>query len=205
MLKGIRHRIRLVNSETKRKIFYWRLGRLGVELGEGCRVRTGSSISPNTRIGPFTAINGPCVLKGGEPIVIGKYCAIGDGVRMISSNHGTDWVNLQNGLQRRLGFPYTGGGAQVTVGNNVWIGDAAIILSGVTVGDGAVIGAGSIVTKDVPAFGIAVGSPARVVRMRFSPAVIDRLSELEWWEWSEDEMRGRPDLFGRPISGEQEL
>ena len=115
---------------------------------------------------------------------------------MISSNHETNRVNLQVMLQARLGFgPLETSRGPIRVGNNVWIGDAAIVLSGVTVGDGAVIAAGAVVTRDVPAFAIVAGAPARLVRMRFDPKEVARLTDLAWWNWSEEEMRKHPDLF----------
>lgn len=63
-----------------------------------------------------------------------------------------------------------------------------MILSAVIVGDGAVIGAGSIVTHDVPPCGVAAGIPARVIKMRFSPNIIEQLLEIKWWDWSEEKI-----------------
>jgi virginiamycin A acetyltransferase len=115
---------------------------------------------------------------------------------MISSNHATNKANLHIALQKRLGFgDLETAQGPIQVGNNVWIGDAAILLSGVTVGDGAVIAAGAVVTRDVPAFAIVGGSPARLIRMRFGNEDIVRLIELAWWNWSEFEMRKNRDLF----------
>jgi hypothetical protein len=71
----------------------------------------------------------------------------------------------------------------VTIGHDVWIGHAAIVLPGRTIGNGAVIGAGSVVTKDIPAYAVAVGNPARVVRKRFAGDIAARLERLSWWDW----------------------
>jgi hypothetical protein len=71
----------------------------------------------------------------------------------------------------------------VTIGHDVWIGHAAIVLPGRTIGNGAVIGAGSVVTKDIPAYAVAVGNPARVVRKRFADDIAARLERLSWWDW----------------------
>ena len=65
----------------------------------------------------------------------------------------------------------------------MWIGSRAIILPGVTIGTGAIIGAGAVVAKDVPAYAIAVGNPARVVKYRFEQPLIDRLLQSEWWAY----------------------
>lgn len=70
-----------------------------------------------------------------------------------------------------------------TVGSDVWIGDGAIILTGVTVGDGAVIGSRAVVAKDVPPYGIAAGNRAELVRYRFDEKVVAQLLRLRWWDW----------------------
>lgn len=73
----------------------------------------------------------------------------------------------------------------VIIGNDVWIGSEATIISGVRVGDGAVIGARAVVTGDVPPYAIAAGNPARIVKMRFEEKTIDRLLQIRWWEWED--------------------
>ena len=71
----------------------------------------------------------------------------------------------------------------MVVGNDVWIGFRAAIMSGVKVGDGAVIGAGAIVTADVPPYGIVVGVPGRLLRRRFDDGTVDALQRIRWWDW----------------------
>lgn len=77
----------------------------------------------------------------------------------------------------------------------MWIGDSVILLPGVTIGDGAIIGAGAVVTRSVPAYGIVAGNPARVVRMRFPDETIAILSTVHWWTWSESRMRANRAFF----------
>lgn len=72
------------------------------------------------------------------------------------------------------------------IGNDVWIGTHSVILKGVKIGDGAIIGAGSIVTKDVPPYSIVVGNPAKVLKYRFSPEVIEKLLTIKWWDFDRD-------------------
>jgi hypothetical protein len=79
-----------------------------------------------------------------------------------------------------------------TIGNDVWTGHNVNIMAGVSVGDGAIVGAGSVVTKDVPPFAIVAGVPARVVRMRFSEAIIERLLRVKWWDLELSELSGLP-------------
>ena len=75
------------------------------------------------------------------------------------------------------------------IGNDVWIGYEAVILSGVTIGDGAIIGARAVVTRDIPPYTIAAGVPAKPIRRRFDVETIARLEELRWWDWEEEKIR----------------
>ena len=77
----------------------------------------------------------------------------------------------------------------IVIGNDVWIGFEAIILSGVTIGDGAIIGTRAVVTKDVPPYTIVGGVPAKPIRKRFSDYVISELLKLQWWNWSENRIK----------------
>lgn len=72
------------------------------------------------------------------------------------------------------------------VGHDVWIGDDAVIYSGVKVGDGAVIAGQAVVTKDVPAYAIVAGNPAKIIKYRFEKDVIDRLTKIQWWFMDHD-------------------
>ncbi len=80
----------------------------------------------------------------------------------------------------------------ITIGNDVWLGHGCTILSGVTVGDGAIVGARAVVTRDVPPYAIAVGSPAREIRKRFSPEQVAAMLEIRWWDWPIEKI----DAFG---------
>lgn len=72
---------------------------------------------------------------------------------------------------------------KIRIGSDVWIGEGALIRRGISIGDGAVIASRSVVTKDVPPYAIVGGTPAKVLRYRFEPAVIDALLELGWWRY----------------------
>lgn len=104
--------------------------------------------------------------------------------------HRPDWVTTYpfSGLPQIfewargiIGHPKSKG--PTIIGNDVWIGQFSLILSGVTVGDGAVIGAKAVVTKDVPPYAIVAGNPARLIRYRFSQEQIKQLLEIKWWNW----------------------
>lgn len=77
----------------------------------------------------------------------------------------------------------------VIIGNDVWIGEGASILSGVTVGDGAVIGARAVVSRDIPPYSVVAGNPAHIVRKRLPDADVDFLLSIRWWSWPSDKIR----------------
>jgi acetyltransferase-like isoleucine patch superfamily enzyme len=87
-----------------------------------------------------------------------------------------------------------------TVGNDVWIGYGAMILGGASVGDGAVVAAGSVVFSDVPPYAVVAGNPAKIMRSRFSPEIVERLLRIQWWSWPDDRIRANLDWFHKPIS-----
>lgn len=127
---------------------------------------------------------------------IGSYCSIGPGVFVGLGKHPSkEFVSTHPAFfslskQSQVTFvdrqKYIES-VPVKIGSDVWIGAGAIVLDGVTIGDGAIIGAGAIVVRDVAPFGIALGTPARVERYRFSSDEIDYLLDLQWWnkgpEW----------------------
>jgi acetyltransferase-like isoleucine patch superfamily enzyme len=139
-----------------------------------------------------------------EPVIIGSYCSIADGVSIYAGgNHRSDWVstfpfrivfNLPGAL--RDGIPESRG--PVTIGNDVWVGRWATIMSGVTIGDGAVVGARAVVAKDVRPYAIVVGNPAREIRRRFSDEIIEKLLKVRWWDWPEEEIIAAVPLLCSP-------
>ena len=163
---------------------------------QGVFVAAGTYVHIGTRIGRRTRINAPSFL--GE-CTIGSYCAIGGRLVVRSSNHNTCYLNMQDWTQRKVvGSSVAVAGRRernVEIGNAVWIGDSVIILPDVTIGNGSVIGAGSVVTRPVPAFSVAMGNPARVVKQRFPSAIVEIVKEIRWWEWSDDEIRRNRRLF----------
>jgi len=122
---------------------------------------------------------------------IGKYCSIAtEVVIFLGGYHRDDWITTfpfmlfpedWPGATEIKGHPRTNG--NVVIGNDVWVGHRAMIMSGVTIGDGAVVGAGSVVTKDVKPYEVVAGNPASHIRFRFSEDVIKRLLKVAWWDW----------------------
>ena len=135
----------------------------------------------------------------GDRLKIGKFCSIACGAKFLftSANHalgslstypfpiffeewGLDAKDIRQAWDKR---------GDIVIGNDVWIGFEAVILSGVIVGDGAIIGTWTVVTKDVPPYTIVGGAPARPIRRRFEDAVIEKLEALRWWDWDEEAIR----------------
>lgn len=147
---------------------------------------------------------GPCfdltqTWVGNGNLTIGKYCSLARGVCMYSRNH-PYWNPSMSPLFYNTNF----GGVNadtvqyhtLNIGNDVWIGQYALILPSCRViGDGAVIGAGAVVTKNVPAYAVVVGNPARVIKYRFDKETIDWLEEIKWWDWDEQELRKASSYF----------
>lgn len=138
----------------------------------------------------------PTVLEpSSAKLTVGRFTSIGQSVVVVLGNHRTDTVttypfkSLRRFWHTAASTPddHTSKG-DVVIGNDVWIGQGVTILSGVRVGDGAVLAAQSVVTKDVPAYAIVAGNPARVVRHRFDEATVAKLLAIRWWDWPVDKI-----------------
>jgi virginiamycin A acetyltransferase len=127
----------------------------------------------------------------GDRLIIGKFVAIAQGAQFIMNGANHPMRGISTFPFGSFGF--AGGEAfgagydpprgDTIIGSDVWIGREAVIMPAIKVGDGAIIGTRAVVSRDVPAYAIVVGNPARVVRRRFSEADIARLLAIRWWDW----------------------
>lgn len=130
---------------------------------------------------------------------IGKFTSIAAMTRINPGNHPMDRAS-QSHFSYRASAYFDGERDEddffawrrtqrVVIGHDVWIGHGAIVLPGRRIGNGAVVGAGAVATKDIPAYAVAVGNPARIIRQRFPADVAARMQSLAWWDWAHDQLR----------------
>ena len=169
-----------------------RTGRLCGALTAREAIRAGQAT-----VGPESYGNPTMHFGPGEStrVDIGAYCSFAVGAEfLVGGGHRTDWISTHP-FRVRWGLPgaYEDGhpapAGDIVVGNDVWVGMSASILSGVQIGDGAVIGARAVVAKDVRPYAVVVGNPAREVRRRFSDEQVEALLRIGWWSWPADRTR----------------
>ncbi|MFP1646552.1 CatB-related O-acetyltransferase [Pontitalea aquivivens] len=158
-----------------------------VFVEEPVRVFSGCSLS-NVRIGAFSYVSPGASLHNAS---VGRYCSIGDGVKILSQHPHGSLTTSPFPYQRLFAAPFDADPLHdyarvlpTTIGNDVWIGSGAKIKSGITIGDGAIVGAGAVVTRDVVPFSIVGGVPAEIIRFRFSNKVILEITNLAWWNYN---------------------
>lgn len=136
---------------------------------------------------------------------IGRFVSIASHVRINPGNHPTyDRIAQHHFTYRSALFGFGPDDndffdwrrhSKVTIGHDVWIGHAAIIMPGVNVGNGAVIGAGAVVTHDVAPYSVVAGVPAKLMKWRFSQDLIARIEQCRWWDWDHETLKARlPDF-----------
>jgi acetyltransferase-like isoleucine patch superfamily enzyme len=127
---------------------------------------------------------------------IGSFTSIANNVVIGGAKHPIDWVSTspvfysgRDSVTKKFSNFDLNETKKTIIGNDVWIGRSAIIISGVNIGNGAVIGAGAVVTKDVPPYAIFAGNPAKLIRFRFEDNIVIALKEIKWWNFDEKDIK----------------
>lgn len=175
-----------------------------------CRLHKNTNVSPGTQLssvslGKYSYIGYDCFAVNAE---IGMFCSIADSCRIGGAEHPISRVSTSpvfhegtNCLKKNYAkFPIEEP-KDTKIGNDVWIGAASVIKSGVTIGNGAVVGMGSVVTHDIGPYEIWAGVPARFIRKRFSDVIISGLEKSKWWDLEDSKLEllsqymDEPELF----------
>lgn len=133
----------------------------------------------------------------GAELRVGSFCSFAEKITIVlGGNHRSDWVSTypfghifeeQFGSTRATGHPTTNG--DVVIGDDVWIGIGATVMSGITIGPGAIVAANAHVVRDVEPYAIVGGNPAELIRRRFDAEIIALLLQLQWWTLPVSEIR----------------
>lgn len=161
-------------------------------------VCSGSHIN-DTSLGKYTYIGHDCFFVN---VDVGAFCSIADNCRVGGATHPIDRVSSspvfhsgKNVLKKNFLNIESIKTEKTIIGNDVWIGANALIKSGVSISTGAVIGMGSVVTRNVGAYEVWAGVPAKFIKKRFDDSTIEQLLKSEWWNWNDEEIADKAELF----------
>lgn len=161
----------------------------------------------NSSVGDYSYTGPYCFLQNCS---IGKFSNIAAMVRIGPTAHPMDRATQHHFTYRRIkygfaeeddaGFFRWRAEQVCRIGHDTWIGHGAILMPGVRVGNGAVVGAGAVVTREIPPYCVAVGSPARVVRRRFDESLAEAIQATAWWDWPHETIAAAIEDFSLPAA-----
>ncbi|WP_341357136.1 CatB-related O-acetyltransferase [Rossellomorea sp. y25] len=153
----------------------------------------------NTKLGRYSYIGNSCTVVN---VTIGSFSSIADNCIIGGASHPIDWVSSspvfhegRNIMKKNFSSHEYKTVEETVIGSDVWIGNNCLIKSGVKIENGAVIGMGSVLTKNVGAYEIWAGNPAKIVRKRFDDDIIEKLLESNWWEWEDNSLTNEAQYF----------
>lgn len=168
-------------------------------IGENVKTYSPYNIS-NSTIGDFSYVAQNSIISN---TTIGKYCSIGPNFLCGWGIHPTNGISTspmfystrkQNGVSLVMKDKVIER-KHISIGNDVFIGANVTILDGISIGDGAVIGAGSVVSKDIPPYAIAAGTPIKIIRRRFPDETIESMLRIRWWDMDIDKLADVEKMF----------
>lgn len=156
-----------------------------------CKIASNCDIRSGVEILDYSYVNRGSNVMSGK---IGKYCSIGYSVDIGMFEHPLDMVSTSKEIYEGKNTWNEVANPPV-IKNDVWIGSKATILQGVTVGNGAIVAAGAVVTKDVPAYAVVAGVPARIIKYRFDEDTRNKIEKTKWWDMDEKWINENSELF----------
>ena len=166
------------------------IGKVKVTMGSRSRITSTYDV-PNSKIFLWEKIPSA---KEDAQLIFGKYCSIASSCTFfLGGNH--VYERTSTWLHDNIKEPGIVSNGNITIGNDVWIGYRATVMSGVTIGDGAVIAANTNVVKDVEPYTIVGGNPVKQIKKRFSEEDIEFLLELKWWDWTDDKIEENKEVL----------
>lgn len=154
----------------------------------------------NVRIGKYSYIARDAAITN---TTIGRFCSIGPNFSCGLGIHPTNGIStapMFYSTKKQNGITFSSQDKiveykSIKIGNDVFIGANVTVLDGVTIGDGAIIGAGAVVSKDIPPYAIAVGSPIEIKRYRMSEKKIAAMERILWWNWEDEKLKDIESMF----------
>ena len=155
----------------------------------------------DVKIGKYSYIGNYCTIIDAK---IGNFCSIADNVIIGGAAHPLDWISTspvfyqgKNILNKNFSEHNFKAYNKTIIKNDVWIANNCLIKAGIIVENGAIIGMGSVVTKNVGAYEIWAGNPAKLIRKRFDSEVIKIISNSNWWNWDDTEITKNSHLMNK--------
>lgn len=138
-----------------------------------------------------------------DTVKIGKFCSIAENVKIFGGGEHNKRLVSTYPLKHNLFDididPNVMSKGATIIGNDVWIGTNAIVLSGVNIENGCIIGAGAVVVRDLPPYAIAAGNPAKIIGYRFESEIIEKLQKIAWWNWPIEKIKMNIDHFYKDV------